>query len=71
VSIETRNRLRVVRAERRISQETLAIKVGVSQAQMSKIERGTAAPDTKLRRRIAKVLKVDVTALGFSESAAS
>jgi transcriptional regulator with XRE-family HTH domain len=57
------NRLRVLRAERRLSQDELAAKLGVSQAQYSKLERGFAEPNAEQRKVLARVFKVRVSAL--------
>jgi transcriptional regulator with XRE-family HTH domain len=57
------NRLRVLRAERRLSQDELAAKLGVSQAQYSKLERGFAEPNTEQRKVLARVFKVRIAEL--------
>lgn len=61
--MNVRNRLRVVRAEQRITQETLEArlrKYKISQTTISNIENGLHEPDAKEQRRIARALKVPV-----------
>jgi len=57
------NRLRVLRAERRISQMTLAQEVGVSQATFSTWETAYFEPDDDMKRKIARALDVTVADL--------
>lgn len=52
------NRLRVWRAERRMTQLTLARKSRINVARVSFIENGLAEPTDRERRRLARVLKV-------------
>lgn len=54
------NRLRVVRAERRMTQRTLATKTRISTSRISFIENGIEAPTDAEQRRIARALKTDV-----------
>jgi putative transcriptional regulator len=54
------NRLRVLRAERRMSQMALGRRVGISQARISSIENGYAEPSANERKKIARTLKVTV-----------
>ena len=57
------NRLRVVRAERDLSQGELAMLVGVSRQTISSIETGQYGPSTLLAFRLARVLDVRVDEL--------
>ena len=59
----TRNRLRVIRAEQRVTQFTMAQRLGVSQTQYWQIEHAIREPDAAMQRRIAKALGVPVPAL--------
>ncbi len=61
-----RNRLKVLRAERSVTQVDLAIAMGFSQAKYSLIERGYYTPNDAERNKLAKVLRVDVSELGFT-----
>lgn len=54
------NRLRVLRAERRITQLTLARKAGMNVARVSFFENGLAEPKPRERARLARALKVPV-----------
>jgi putative transcriptional regulator len=63
MSIWKANRLRVLRAERRISQRTLAQRIGVSQSTYSNWETAYFEPDADTKRKIARVLRVPVEAL--------
>ena len=53
------NRLRVVRAEQRITQEQIELKTRkqISQTRLSRIENGYDAPTDREKRLLAKVLK--------------
>jgi DNA-binding XRE family transcriptional regulator len=51
------NRLKVRRAERDITQLDLALEVGISNSQISQIERGYVDPTPELAAKIAKALK--------------
>jgi XRE family transcriptional regulator, regulator of sulfur utilization len=55
--------MRVLRAARRLSQEKLALAAGISQAQVSAIERGKGNPTIASLQRIADVLGVEMAAL--------
>ena len=61
------NRLRVVRAERDLSQGELARSVGVSRQTISSIETGQYCPSTLLAFRLAHVLGVRVDELFWLE----
>lgn len=52
------NRLRVVRAERRVSQFWLANQVGINPTRVWKIENGYVVPNNRERRSIAQALGV-------------
>ena len=56
-------RLRVARAERRVTQEELARSVGVSRQTISSIENRSYSPSVKLALAIAECLDMDVNDL--------
>lgn len=58
-----RNRLRVLRAERRVAQHDIAAKLGMSQSMYWQYESGLREPDDALKSRIAKALRVPVVDL--------
>jgi putative transcriptional regulator len=60
VSDELDNRIRVYRAERRISQAELAEAIGVSRKTISTIEVGRFVPSTAIALRIARYFGVPV-----------
>jgi transcriptional regulator with XRE-family HTH domain len=61
------NRLRVLRAEREVTQMDLALKAGLSQSRYWRIENGYEQPTTTERAKLAKALRVeDVEELGFA-----
>ena len=65
------NRIRVYRAEHRISQAELAQVIGVSRKTISTIEVGRFVPSTVIALKIARYFKVpveDVFSLSVSES---
>lgn len=53
------NRLKEGRFKAKLTQMRLAIKVKISPAKLSYIENNLVAADEKLKRRLARVLKVD------------
>jgi transcriptional regulator with XRE-family HTH domain len=57
------NRLRVLRAERRLTQRDVAQRIGMSQATYWKFENAYAEPDARWKERIATALNVAVVAL--------
>jgi putative transcriptional regulator len=63
------NRLRVRRAEQDVTQLELALKVGISDSQISLMERGHIDPTPKLAAKMARALKTTPEALfpGLSE----
>jgi transcriptional regulator with XRE-family HTH domain len=63
------NRLRMLRAERRLTQMLLSRKSGIHASRISLIENGLAEPKPKERDRLARALKVAV-AEAFPESEA-
>lgn len=63
-----RNRLRVLRAERGITQIDLAIKAGVAQSAYWRIENGYDIPSDAVQARLARVLKVEISELGIAPS---
>ena len=64
---QLRNRLRVARAERDLSQDRLARLVGVSRQTISSIETGQYCPSAVLALRQAGVLATTVEALFWLE----
>jgi transcriptional regulator with XRE-family HTH domain len=64
------NRLRVLRADRRITQLDLALKAKLSQNRYWRIENGYDEPSDSEKKRIARVLKADVSE-AFPEAVAS
>ena len=64
---QLRNRLRVARAERAMSQEDLARAVGVSRNTIGSIETGRYAPSALLAFRLADALGTSVTELFWVE----
>ena len=56
-------RLRLIRANRRMTQEQFAEKLGISVDFLSLIERGISAPSFETVERIAKRLRVPVAEL--------
>ena len=61
------NRLRVARAERRLSQERLAEMAGVTRQTISAIETGQYSPSARLAFMLARRLGLAVTDLFFLE----
>ena len=61
------NRLRVARAERRLSQEQLATHVGVTRQTISSIETGQYCPSALLAFQLAAALEKRVDELFFLE----
>jgi len=66
----TRNRLRVLRAEREVTQIEVARRTGIQMTRYWRIEKGYDAPTDAERARLAKALRVDESELGFSAEAA-
>ncbi len=64
---QLRNRVRVARAERDLSQDQLARAAGVSRQTISSIETGQYCPSTLLAFRLASVLGVGVDRLFWLE----
>ena len=58
--LELKNRLKVARAEKNLSQGELAKLVGVSRQTISQIERGDYSPSVTLALKLAKVCQVHV-----------
>jgi putative transcriptional regulator len=65
--LRLRNRLRVARAERALSQEALANAVGVSRNTIGSIETGRYEPSALLAFRLAEALDVPVARLFWIE----
>ena len=57
---ELGNRLKVLRAERDLTQADLAQRVGVTRKTINTVERGVFVPSTLLALRLARVLGVPV-----------
>ena len=55
-----KNRLKIARAEKNLSQGDLAKLVGVSRQTISQIERGDYSPSVTLALKIAKICEVSV-----------
>ncbi len=66
-TVNLRNRLKVARAERNISQEELAKLVGVTRQTISSIETGQYCPSTLLAFLLAKKLEKRVDELFYLE----
>jgi putative transcriptional regulator len=64
-----RNRLRVLRAERRMTQRDVADKVGVSVSQISIWENAHEEPTDVYKAKIAKALRVPLSAIEPGEEA--
>lgn len=64
------NRIRVLRAEQRLTQEVLAGRARLPQSRVSKIENGHVAPTKTEQRRLARGLRVTVPDV-FPEAVAS
>lgn len=56
-------RLRQIRRQRKMTQETLAMKADVSRAYLSRLEMGRHDPPLSLLRKLAKALRVPVARL--------
>jgi transcriptional regulator with XRE-family HTH domain len=61
-----KNRLRVLRAERGVTQLDLAPRAGLSPSRYWRIEHGYDQPTAAERARLAKALRVSVGDLGFT-----
>ncbi len=57
------NRLHVLRAEHRITQEELAREIGVTRATIVAIERGNYNPSLELAFRLARYFKTDINTI--------
>ncbi len=68
VSNWKRNRLRVIRAEKRLTQTALAKRLGMSQSTYCLMEICRVEPDAAMQQRIAKALGVTVSTLLESKS---
>ncbi len=60
MNMELENRIRVFRAEHRLSQSDLANNIGVSRKTISTIEVGRFVPSTVIALKIARYFKVPV-----------
>jgi len=60
MNMELENRIRVFRAEYRLSQSDLASNIGVSRKTISTIEVGRFVPSTVIALKIARYFKVPV-----------
>jgi len=61
------NRLHVLRAERRITQEQLAKEIGVTRATIVAIERGGYNPSLELAFRFARYFQKDINTIFSAE----
>ncbi len=61
------NRLHVLRAEHRITQEQLAKEVGVTRATIVAIERGGYNPSLELAFRLARYFQTDINTIFSAE----
>jgi len=59
------NRLRVLRAEQRVTQLTLSRKAHINPSRISFIENGHVEPTPEERAKLAKALRVTESELGF------
>ncbi len=59
-TIETKNKLRDVRKEKRLKQSALASRLGIFQSEISEIETGTRKPSVYLALKIAKLLEKSI-----------
>jgi putative transcriptional regulator len=66
-NIQLRNRLKVARAEKSLSQEQLALLAGVTRQTISSIETGQYCPTAKLALILSKVLNKKFEDLFFLE----
>ncbi|MCB2186039.1 MAG: helix-turn-helix transcriptional regulator [Deltaproteobacteria bacterium] len=57
------NRLHVLRAEKRLTQEQLAQEIGVTRATIVAIEKGGYNPSLELAFRIARYFQTDINAI--------
>jgi putative transcriptional regulator len=55
-TMESKNKLREIRRERRLKQSTLARMLGIFQSEISEIETGVRKPSVYLALKIAKLL---------------
>lgn len=63
MQLKISNRLHVIRAEHRITQEQLAKKIGVTRATIVAIEGGGYNPSLELAFRLARYFKTDINAI--------
>lgn len=56
-----RNRLRVLRAERRLTQLRLGLRAGLATSRISLIENGHMPPSENERQKLARFFKVPIT----------
>ena len=55
-----KNRLKVIRAERSMTQADLAKETGISRTTLSEIEKGTSNPSTRTALKLAKALNLPI-----------
>jgi putative transcriptional regulator len=63
MQLKISNRLHVIRAEHRITQEQLAKEIGVTRATIVAIEGGGYNPSLELAFRLARYFKTDINAI--------
>jgi putative transcriptional regulator len=54
IKLKVKNRLRILRAEKTITQEKLAVKVGATRVTINHIERGAYLPSLELGLKLAR-----------------
>nr|DAH53895.1 MAG TPA: Helix-turn-helix XRE-family like protein [Caudoviricetes sp.] len=62
------NKIRVIRAEKKISQQKLAEMAGISRGTLNRIENGKAIPSGKTMLNLAQVLDVEANELFFNST---
>jgi len=63
MQLKISNRLHVIRAEHRITQDQLAKEIGVTRATIVAIEGGGYNPSLELAFRLARYFKIDINAV--------
>ncbi len=62
-----KNRIKVFRAEKKLTQQALADAVGVTRATINAMEKGDYNPSLELAFRLARFFKVDIQTIFFVE----
>jgi len=63
MQLQISNRLHIIRAEHRITQEQLAKEIGVTRATIVAIEGGGYNPSLELAFRLARYFKIDINVI--------